>query len=270
MKILVLGGEGQIGKPVCNFFREKGHKVVSFDIKNSEFQDLRYSRTTNQHLAFSECDFVIYLASDVGGAKYLESQQDSYLFIENNLRMMLNIFGQLKSFNKPFIFSSSQMAVQCHSTYGNLKLIGEKMTKALGGMYVRFWNIYGREESGDKSHVITDFIEQAKSGKITCRTDGQEERQFLHVDDLCACLEYLVDNYKDIDKSESIDISSFVWVKIKDIAEICADIFKCKISFSEKKDSTQKNFRNDPKFYALKFWQPKITLKEGILKLSKE
>lgn len=268
MNILVLGGEGQIGKPVCDFFKFKGHKVRSFDIKNSEFEDLRCTSRAIQHSVFSSCDFVFYFASDVGGAKYLESKQDSYDFIENNLRIMSNVFAQLKKHNLPFIFTSSQMAGQSHSTYGNLKLVGEKMSKALGGMYVRLWNVYGREESGDKSHVITDFIEQAKNGEIVCRTDGEEERQFLHVDDLCTCLEYLVDNYKDIDKSESIDISSFAWVKIKYIAEICADIFKCKVRFSDKKDSTQKNFRNDPKFYALRFWEPKITLKDGISRLS--
>ena len=268
MKILVLGGEGQIGKPVCDFFKGKGHKVTSFDIKNSEFQDLRYSSTTNQQQAFQDCDFVFYLASDVGGAKYLESKQDSYRFIEDNLRIMLNVFGQLNKYNKPFIFSSSQMAEQRHSNYGNLKLVGEKMTKALGGMYVRLWNVYGREESGDKSHVITDFIEQAKSGEIRCRTDGEEERQFLHVNDLCLCLEYLVENYKNLDKTESIDISSFSWVKIKDIAKICSDIFKCKISFTESKDKTQKNFKNEPKMNVLQFWSPQTYLKEGIKELS--
>jgi nucleoside-diphosphate-sugar epimerase len=268
MKILVLGGEGQIGKPVCNFFKNKGHKVTSFDIKNSEFQDLRFGSTTNQHVAFSDCDFVIYLASDVGGAKYLESKQDSYTFIENNLRIMLNVFGQLRRHKKPFIFSSSQMADQYHSTYGNLKLVGEKITKALGGMYVRLWNVYGREESGEKSHVITDFIEQAKSGEIRCMSDGEEERQFLHVDDLCSCLEYLVENYNTLDKSESIDISSFGWVKIKKIAEICADIFKCKAHFTDKKVNTQRDY-NEPKLNVLKFWEPKISLEEGIEKLSR-
>lgn len=268
MRILVLGGEGQIGKPLCDYLRNKGHKVTSFDIKNSEFQDLRYKNTSNQQFAFQECDFVFYLASDVGGAKYLESRQNSYNFIEDNLAIMLNVFGQLKNNKKPFIFASSQMAEQCHSTYGNLKLLGEKMAKSIGGMYVRLWNVYGREESGDKSHVITDFIEQAKKGDIYCRTDGHEQRQFLHVDDLCVCFEHLMNNYGKMEKTESIDVSSFGWVKIREVAKIVADIFNCKAHFLDRGDNTQRNFMNEPKMNVLAFWQPKITLEDGITKLT--
>lgn len=270
MKILVLGGEGQIGKPVCDFLKSKKIKVISFDIKNNSFEDLRKEHN-GLEVAINSCDFVYYFASDVGGAKYLESKQDSFDFIKDNLLIMLNVFSLLKKYNKPFIFTSSQMAQQSHSTYGNLKLIGERFTKSLGGMYVRLWNVYGKEENNEKSHVITDFIHQAKTyGKIKCRTNGEEERQFLHVLDLCECLLTLTKNYDNITKEENIDISSFEWVKIKNIAEICKEIFNCEIELSNKYDATQKNYKNDPKKEILEIWNPKINIREGILSLINE
>jgi len=266
MKILVLGSEGQIGKPVCEFLFKSGHTVLRFDIKIAEAHDLRkYTRALESGVEWA--DFVYYFASDVGGSKYLESKQDSFEFIRDNLAIMQNTFGVLEKYKKPFVFTSSQMAEQPDSTYGNLKLIGERYTKSLGGMFIRLWNVYGKEEDEEKSHVITDFISQAKNGKIQCRTNGEEERQFLHVDDFCRCILTLTERYEEIDKSHNIDISSFQWTKIKDLADICCILFPCVAEFSDRYDQTQKNYKNDPKRDILKFWQPQISLSEGIKKI---
>lgn len=271
MKILVLGSEGQIGNPVCKYLEAMGHKVIRYDIKRSDLEDLRVYNTSLQNFVFRSCDFVYYFASDVGGAKYLEDNQNSFEFIEDNILIMQNTFNLLKKYKKPFIFTSSQMAAQCHSTYGNLKLIGEKFTRSLGGMYVRLWNVYGREESGEKSHVITDFIHQAKTnGTILCRTNGEEERQFLHAEDLAKALLCLTEKYDEIDKSENIDISSFEWTKIIDVAYICSELLDVYYELSEDVDKNQKNQKNEPNKKILKFWKPEINLEEGIKKILDE
>jgi nucleoside-diphosphate-sugar epimerase len=268
LKILVLGSEGQIGKPVCKYLEQMGHKVIRYDLKRSSAEDLRVYDTALQKEIFKNCDFVYYFASDVGGAKYLEDNQNSFRFIEDNILIMHNTFRLLKKYKKPFIFTSSQMAQQCHSTYGNLKLIGEKLSRSLGGMYVRLWNVYGEEESNEKSHVITDFLYQAKNnGEIKCRTNGEEERQFLHAEDLAKALVILTEKYNEIDKSSNIDISSFEWVKIKEIAYICCEITDTYYELSEEMDNNQKNYKNEPNKKILEFWQPKINIKEGITKL---
>ena len=268
MKILVLGSEGQIGKPVCEFLEKNGHEVMRVDIKKSRLHDLRFGANPFIYSIFESCDFVYYFASDVGGAKYLEKNQDSFYFIDDNIKIMRAVFGALKDYNKPFIFTSSQMAEQPDSTYGNLKLIGERYTKALGGMFVRLWNVYGKEEDEEKSHVITDFIAQAKTGKIKCRTNGEEMRQFLHVDDFCECILALTNRYAELDKKESIDVSSFQWTSIHDIASICANLFNCETEFADRLDQTQKNFKNDPKRKILEIWRPKISIVEGIQKIA--
>jgi nucleoside-diphosphate-sugar epimerase len=93
------------------------------------------------------------------------------------------------------------MAEMGYSSYGMLKSLGEKITRDLGGLVVKFWNVYGFETDPNKSHVITDFIKMAKhEGVIKMRTDGTESRQFLYADDACEALFTLAKKYKKIKK----------------------------------------------------------------------
>jgi nucleoside-diphosphate-sugar epimerase len=271
MKILVLGSAGQIGAPACKYLREQGHEVIEYDIKDDINYDLRYDnllRTLSS--AIKKCDFVYYLASDVGGAKYLEKNEHSYKFIENNMLMMCNVFHHLDYYKKPFIFTSSQMADLHHSTYGMLKLLGEKMTNDIGGLVVRLWNVYGPEHDEEKSHVITDFCKMAKyQGVINMRTNGDESRQLLYVEDCAEALLTLTDQYDTLDKTKPYHITSFKWTSIKEVAGIIHNIHggRMGMKWSSMTDQTQMNAMNPPDPYILNFWEPKTSLEEGIRKI---
>ena len=267
MKILVLGSSGQIGKPICSHLIQDGHNVIEWDIKNSIDQDLsKYNAALEDTM--SQSDFIYYFASDVGGAKYLEKYQNSYDFINNNMLMMINEFGALKNTNKPFIFTSSQMADIYASTYGLLKLIGEKLSSDLNGLTVRLWNVYGEETDEEKFHVITDFIKMAKNNnQIKVRTNGKESRQFLSVDDLYKCLITLTSNFDKLDKTKNYHITSFKWTSIAEIAKIISDLSGCEVIFSDGEDKTQMNAMNKPDEHILNFWSPSISIEDGIKKL---
>jgi nucleoside-diphosphate-sugar epimerase len=193
MRHLVLGSSGQIGAHLVNYLQDKGEQVYEMDIEYRPYHDLRLQDNVILDTYLDTCDIVHFLAYDVGGAKYLEENQDKFDFINNNMRIMSNTFESIRKHKKPFIFASSQMSEMGYSSYGTLKALGEKITKDLGGLIVRFWNVYGYETDPDKSHVITDFIKMAKKdGIIKMRTDGTESRQFLYAGDACeALLNYL-------------------------------------------------------------------------------
>ena len=146
MKHLILGSAGQIGYHLVEYLEDQGEEVIEYDIINYWDEDLRQDNNPKLEYLIQKCNFVHFLAFDVGGAKYLEKYQDTYEFIDNNLKIMNNTFRLLKQYNKPFIFASSQMSDMSYSTYGVLKLIGEKITKSLNGLTVRFWNVYGYEK----------------------------------------------------------------------------------------------------------------------------
>jgi nucleoside-diphosphate-sugar epimerase len=266
MKYLVLGSAGQIGAELCKFLKTEGHEVLTFDIEDDSIQDLRIKGMVDSLV--SQSDFVMFLAFDVGGSRYLKKYQHTYAFIDNNARLMVNTFDALKSYRKPFIFASSQMSNMSYSPYGIAKALGESYTRALGGITVKFWNVYGPEHDLEKSHVITDFILKAKDyGNITMMTDGTEERQFLHAEDCSNALMILSQKYNEIDRDKELHITNFEWNTILDVANIINVEIPCKITPSKEIDTVQLNKRNEPYPYILNYWKPTISLKEGIKKI---
>jgi nucleoside-diphosphate-sugar epimerase len=162
------------------------------------------------------------------------------------------------------------MSNMIYSSYGVLKRIGEDITKSLGGISVRFWNVYGIEKDMEKSHVVTDFIITAlNKKKILMLTNGAEERDFLYADDCCHGLEIVMKKYDIFKNKNIIDLSYGKYTKIIKVAGIIKNLFKkkgidIKVIRSKKDDQLQKNKKNTPNTYLKKFWKPKFSLEQGI------
>lgn len=269
MKHLVLGSSGQIGNHLVKYLKNRGEEVFEYDIVRSDMEDLRRSESLLLYHRMTECDYVHFLAFDIGGSSYIEKYQNTYQFIDNNIKIMDNVFGMLKRFNKPFTFASTQMSNMSYSTYGILKAIGEKYTEALNGIVVKFWNVYGYEQDLEKSHVITDFIKMAKyNGVIKMRTNGEEVRQFLYAEDCAECLFILASNYSDITRNRPLHITSFKWTSIYEVAKIIQEKYNAGLVQGSLKDTVQKDKRNEPDPYILNYWKPKTSLKDGIWEIS--
>lgn len=265
MKILVLGSSGQIGTHFCDFLKRNGQEPIEFDLVRSEKEDLRVQNNEYLNKAIDECDFVYFLAFDVGGSRYLKKYQHSFDFTQNNVRLMANTFESIKKYNKPFVFASSQMANMDHSPYGFQKKLGEHYTRLLNGIVVKFWNVYGIENDLDKSHVITDFVMKAKgSGIIDMLTDGNEERQFLYAEDCSEALYAVMKKYHTIDRNRELHVASHKWSTVLSVANEVVKHFPATIIPSNSKDEIQMGKKNEPDPYILQFWQPKTSLEEGI------
>jgi len=269
MHYLVLGSSGQVGSALCEYYRARNHDVELFDIVENSSQDLKIHQNELLKEKMSQCDFVFFLAFDVGGSRYLKKYQQTFDFIHNNMRLMTNTFECLKETGKPFIFTSSQMSAMNHSSYGVLKKIGEYYTSCLGGLIVKFWNIYGAEKDLERSHVITDFILKAKNTRtIDMLTDGKEARQFLYVEDCCECLDALSTKYHSLEKNKPYHVSGFKWNTVFEIAEEVASCFKgTAIKPSLNTDSVQRSEKLEPDKYILNYWAPKTSLRDGIRKV---
>lgn len=277
MKVLILGSEGQIGAYLAEYLRDKGHEVTEFDVVNGEDQDL--TKIPNKKLMHDIriSDFVFFLAFDVGGSRYLKKYQHTYDFINNNTRIMANVFQWLKEYRKPFVFASSQMSNMSYSPYGVLKRVGELYTQTLGGLTVKFWNVYGVEKDKEKSHVITDFIRKGfEEGEFEMITDGTEERQFLYAEDCCEGLETIMNCYSDFKPTDPLHITSFRNDSVKSVAEIIRGQFNLINKFDVNikpgvaKDSVQMDKRNEANNYIMGWWLPKTNLETGIAKVFAE
>jgi len=266
MKYLVLGSAGQVGLALCQYLREQQHEVLEFDIATDPHQDLRTVNNCHLDNLVQQCDFVFHLAWDVGGSVYLAKYQDTFDFINNNLRIISNSFEAIQKHNKPFVFASSQMANMSYSSYGLTKSLAEKVANTLNGITVKFWNVYGIEHDPEKTHVITDFINKAQTtGIIDMRTDGTEQRQMLHATDCSRCLYELSQQYNQLPRDREYHVTSFEWNTVLEIAEIVAEHFPgTVIKPADAKDTVQKDKRNEADPWILNFWQPKIRLRDGI------
>ena len=270
-KILVLGSSGQIGLHLCNYLKNKKYLVKKFDICEGKKFDLRKYNNDLLEKSIKKCDYIFFLAFDVGGSRYIKEFQSSYEFSMNNLKIMVNTFELLSKYKKPFLFASSQMSNMSYSNYGLLKLLGERISNQLNGNFVKFWNVYGIEKDLDKSHVITDFILMAlKYKKIKMLTTGKESREFLHADDCSVGLEVIMKNHKQFkNQNNELHLTTGKRITILNIAKIIKKISKSKnlnvqIIEGKKKDTLQLNKKNKFNNYLNKFWKPKISINLGI------
>lgn len=252
---LVIGSEGFIGKPFCKYLESLGESVERFDIKLSEKMD---ARTATLDLA--NIDRVYFLAWEVGGAKFLYQKDNEKKQMDANLKILTNTMPQLEKSGVPFLFISSQLADNCDITYGVTKRTGEVWTKLLDNGYcIRQWNVYGpiEDKDSEKSHVVSDFIHQAiENGEIHMMTNGEEERQLIHIDDVCALWHRILS-----EKTKEIyDVTSFEWVKIVDVANMIAKMTGAKAIPGPEKGKYQKNasLRKYPHM------NTKVTLEEGL------
>ena len=275
-KILVLGSGGQVGAYLTEYLRCADVEVMEFDITNGSHQDMTMIPNGELEAKIYMADFVYFLAFDVGGSHYLKKYQHTFNFIDNNTRLMANAFGLIEKYKKPFVFASSQMSNMSYSPYGVLKRVGELYTKSLGGLIVKFWNVYGIEKDHDKAHVITDFIRKGfETGVIDMMTDGTEAREFLYAEDCCEALETVMDEYDNLSCDDELHITTGVYTTVLEIASEIKSLFsgigkEIKITPAQSKDEVQKDARNEPDPYIKEFWQPTTSVKEGLKKVFEE
>jgi len=257
MKNLVIGSAGFIGTPFCKYLESLGEEVIRFDIATKKNDDARKVK-----LNLKSIDRVYFLAWDVGGSKYLFRKDLQLSQLKWNLTLLENVLGQLEE-KKEFLFVSSQFADDCDTVYGVTKKLGEVWTELIKGKCVRVWNAYGvMEKNNVKSHVISDFVHQAvTTGKIKMMTNGEEWRQFTHVDDLARAFHAAL-NDKESNKS-IFDASSYQWVQIKQVAKIISKLTGAKIIHGTAEGRNHKAYNVG----RVPGWFPEVTLTDGIKRM---
>jgi len=252
---LVIGSDGFVGTPFCEYLERCGERVVRFDLKRGEHEDARLVR-----LNLNDINRVYFLAWEVGGAKYLYRDDIQFLQLDSNLKLMLNVFPQLQAAKLPFLFVSSQLAEEYDTVYGSTKRLGEVWTHLLGGVRVRLWNVYGAyEPPSERSHVVADFIWQAlQQGEIRMMTTGEELRQFVFIDDVCRAFHQALQ----LQLGGIYDVTTFDWVPVRKVADIIANMTGAKVIPGDRRGSTPIT----PMRGKVSGWTAALTLEEGLEK----
>src|SRR6266567_2597271 len=219
---LVLGGDGLIGSTLVRELRDRGHHVVSLDLKSG--CDLRHIDDS----PFADCDRVWFLAWDTGGAKYIEASDRQHEQYKHNCELSIRIFDALVRMRKPFLFTSSQLA-GLPTAYGATKFLAANWALQLGGKVARLWNTYGWEQPDRRSHVITDLVLSGLTERrINCLTTGLERRRFIYKSDSVAALIQLFEG-----PEQTAEIAGSEWITIRQVAEEIARQLGVESGFGE-------------------------------------
>lgn len=257
-KNLVLG-KGLVGSHLADFLREKGEAVEV--LSRSEGHDLKQAEKYFDKFAWA--DRVWFVAWEVGAWKKDTAPSYEAEILDANLRLCQSVFKCIARSRKPFLFTSSQAAIsQDMITLAVTKRVGETWTRILGGHIARFWNVYGWEPVGEKSHLIPDIVFKGlQGGKITMMTSGEETRQFLYARD---CAEAIVHQF-DIGQKIA-DVTTGEWTPVREMARLIGEKLGVEVALGEKPG---KPSMAAPQTF-LASWKPRFSLSQGLDEVVKE
>ena len=284
MKILVTGGAGFIGTNLVKRLLQEGHSVISIDNYDS---GLRMNHIRG--CEYIEHDIINKLPGSIGSIDIiyhlagLSRIQPSFLnpsdtFNVNALGTQ-NIMEYARGLGIKVVYagSSSKWHNPYQSPYATYKYLGEEICKMYRNTYdmnieiCRFYNVYGPKEivDGDWAAVIGIWRRQVRDGKaITIVGDGEQRRDFTHVDDIVDGL-YKVGLTR-IKHEDAWELGTGNNYSINEVAAMFVDKFKCSLKFIEdQKGNYRITLRENSDARDLLSWNPKDRLKEYIGSLVK-
>ena len=300
MNILVTGGAGFIGKHLVKFLIENKNNVSILDnFSNSKKKSIsqfeKYQikifegdiRNDEDILkATKDQDLVIHLASKISVEESIKNPSETF---EINVKGTEKILEVCKKNNvKKIIVASSaavygegnekykiteQTKLNAISPYGESKIEMEKeiikfcSNNQINYVILRFFNIYGLNQSMEYAGVITKFLEKIKkSENLIIFGDGRQTRDFVAIEDIINSIH----NAMEYTENGTFNIASGEKITIKELAKLMIllsnktlgiEYVKSKkgdIKYSEADIQLAKNYLN---------YFSKIELKDGIKKL---
>ena len=273
--VLVTGGNGFIGSHVVDFLVKKKYNVTTFDLsppirKNVKFIKGNILDKNCLQFALKNIDFVFHLAavSDINKVRAIPVKT-----INTNILGTTYLLEASRNKNvKRFIFASS---VYSFGTTGNLyttsKISSELLIKNYRLLFgqnftiLRYSTAYGpRSREVD---AVSIFVERAlKNLDIVIFGDGQQKRNYLHVEDLAKGSMMAL---KQKTKNKIITLASKNNIKMFDLARTIVRLTKSnsKIRFNKKNkrfDDFTSNYSYKNNNEGIINWKPKYSLKKGL------
>ena len=247
-KILVLGGNGFLGRNLCKYLADCGEKVYSFDMSMPEVADNRIEYIAGDFFddytleeTVKGMDVIYHAICTLNPGN---SNEKCILGYERDFVQTAKLCSYLKDTDCRMIFFSSGGTVYGNQEvqpitedavpvpinhYGNLKLCIENTMRTFNFqmkknmLIARISNPYG---PGQDYHKGVGFIDAAIKHTIAGETieiwgDGNVVRDYIYIDDLCRMLYALIEYHGD---TEVFNLSSNTGVSQNDIVDILKQI----------------------------------------------
>ena len=200
MKILVTGGAGFIGSNLIKKLVSEGHRVVSLDNystgdKKNHIEGVKYINCDIEQIEYikgKDIDLCFHLAAQ---SRVQPSFDDPTECLRVNVNGTEKVMEWADNWDIKVIYagSSSKHHDPTDSPYAMYKYLGEEVCKLYKKTYdvnveiCRFYNVYGDGESLDLQNGNVIGIWRtlvSKDKKLTIVGDGEQRRDFIHVDDI--------------------------------------------------------------------------------------
>ena len=199
MKILVTGGAGFIGTNLVKHLKFDGHSVCVLDnystgTKQNHIEGVKYINGDIEMIEYLNTDFdlIYHLAAQSRVQPSFDDPTESFRINVNGTRAVCD-WAKNNNIKVVYAGSSSKHHDPTDSPYAQYKFLGEEVCKLYRKTYdvnveiCRFYNAYGTYEPLDleNGNVIGIWREQIKLQRpITIVGDGEQKRDFIHVDDI--------------------------------------------------------------------------------------
>lgn len=299
-KVLVTGGAGFVGSHLCDRLLKEGNEVVCLDnyftgqkqnivhlLDNPFFELVRHDVTMP---FFIEVDEIYNLACPASPIHY---QYNAIKTIKTSVMGAINMLGLAKRIKAKILQASTsevygdpQVHPQTENYWGHVNPIGERSCYDEGKRsaetlfvnyhkqnnvrikIIRIFNTYGPRMHPNDGRVVSNFIVQAlKNEDITIYGDGQQTRSFQYVDDLIEGMVRMMASREDF--TGPVNVGNPNEFTILQLAEHVIELTNSKSKIIRMPLPPDDPTQRQPNISLAKKeldWEPKIQLKEGLLK----
>ena len=294
-KVIVTGGAGFIGSNLVDELINQEIEVIVLDNLSTGKQE-----NINPRAVFYQCDVsrmpmntFDYLFKDVDTVFHLAATPQVQYSIENptdnnNLYSLINMLEVSRILGvKRFVFSSSSAVygnpkytpinedhpINPLSPYALHKLIGEQYCKLYSDIYnldtvcLRYFNVYGNRmpKEGAYKSVISVFKEQYNKESLNIVNDGEQKRDFIHVNDVIQANILATTSTKN-HKGDIFNVGTGQAYTVNEIA----DMFGGNKKYGEKRIEPKNSIADNAKIRLDLDWEPKNELKTWINTFTEE
>jgi len=278
MKILVTGGTGFIGTNLVKYLKLKGHQVIVLDDystgnKKNHIEGVRYIEGDIEVIEYLNIDFdlIYHLAAQ---SRVQPSFEDPTQTFRTNVKGTESVMELARAKNIKVVYagSSSKHHDPTDSPYAMYKYLGEEVCKLYKKTFdvnveiCRFYNVYGPGELLDETFGSVIGIWRTKilkNEKLPIVGDGEQRRDFIHVDDIIEALYKIgIGNEKHEDAWE---LGCGTNYSVNELFEIFKQKFECdKLHIPNQKGNYKETLNTNTDATQRLEWKPKDRLKEYI------
>jgi UDP-glucose 4-epimerase len=294
VKFIVTGGTGFIGNNIVRQLLKQKHTPIVIDslyrgnIENISSLDVEFHKVDIRD--FNQLRDIVKNSDGIFHEAALTDVQESFTrqqeYIDVNVKGTENIFRIAKEFDLKVVYASSS------SVYGNPKkipiaenserhpinpygktklddeLLAEKYSKdKVSIIGLRYFNVYGKGQTGSYAGVITKFINRLKQGKSPLIFgSGTQLRDFIFVEDVAlANIAAMQSNVK----NGFFNIGTGITTSIEQLAKIMIELSGLKLEpeYEKALDGDVQSSQADTSLTeSMLKWKYSVGLREGLSK----